>query len=688
MLTHAPEINIRQQSILRALLSANGKATLSELSEQTGLSPRVIRYNMEVVRSWLKCAEVNFINRPGYGVEVVASQDRKNKLLEAINNLEDCDIVLSRQERVRIILLYLLLVEEPISTKQLVEVEDFSRSTLFKDICEVEAWLNNFGLALQRKSAKGLWIEGPEESRRFAMVRLLRYELGNKNWYLLSNVFLHANKFCNSSISSRFELFINQLELPFCRQIVHFIEENLGMTMSVISRSTIMVYLGVAIMAMRIGNIIEGEVDPEILASDEFSITQVIGSQIEKKYDIKTSQKELEIIAALIISTKWDNIYLYSGENELPNILATKKSEQIATEIIDICSMRLHPMLKIDEVLNRELSLHLDYTIFRMKHHVPLRNASLPLIQQKYPRVYQAAESSIQVLEKEVMNSVPAEEIGFIAMYLLAGLERLRTVEDSRLSVIIANDGVRSKSSLLKSRLEYEFPNLKVAQIINTFDDLQEPNQRAEAIISTIPIEGVPLPVIEVSPFLEAEDIKNIQRWVTEKNQTNQERRLNYLEQQNTLVDLVRLSHISLVSKAETWQEIVELACKPLIQNQCIQSHYVDAMIDLIENHGFYMYMGSGTLLLHAKPTDGVNELCMSMMRLSKPFHFDAGRIPDVDVIFVLGATDDNSHLTALFQLNELVQIPDFMQGLRKAEKPGEIIHLLWEWTPKLTGII
>lgn len=688
MLTHAPEINIRQQSILRALLSASGKATLSELSDQTGLSPRVIRYNMEVVRSWLKCAEVNFINRPGYGVEVVASQDKKDRLLEIINNLEDCDIVLSRQERVRIILLYLLLLEEPISTKQLVEVEDFSRSTLFKDICEVEAWLNNFGLALQRKSAKGLWIEGPEVSRRFAMVRLLRTELGNKNWYLLSNVFLHANKFCNSCISSRFELFINQLELHFCRQIVHFIEDNIGMSMSVISRSTIMVYLGVAIMAMRIGNIIEGEVNPEILASDEFSITQVIGSQIENKYDISISQKELEIIAALIISTKWDNIFIFNEEKKLPQQIATRKSEQIATRIIDICSMRLHPMLKIDEVLNRELALHLDYTMFRMKHHVPLRNASLPTIQQKYPQVYQAAETSIHVLEEEVMNNVPPEEIGFIAMYLLAGLERLRTVEDSRLSVIIANDGVRSKSSLLKSRLEYEFPNLKVAQIINTFDDLEETNQSAEAIISTIPLEGVSLPVIEVSPFLEIEDIKNIQRWVTEKNQTNHERRLTYLEQQNTLVDLVKMSHINLVSHAATWQEIVEFASQPLIQNQCIQPRYMDAMIDLIENHGFYMYMGSGTLLLHAKPTDGVNELCMSMLRLSEPFHFDAGPIPDVDVIFVLGATDDNSHLTALFQLNELVQIPDFMSELRKAEKPGEIIHLLWEWMPKLTGEI
>ncbi|MDK2979713.1 MAG: mannitol operon transcriptional activator [Chloroflexota bacterium] len=686
MLSHAPEINIRQQSILRSLLSATGKATLSELSDQTGLSARVIRYNMDVVRSWLKCADVNFINKPGYGMEVVASQDKKVRLLNIINNLEDCDIVLSRQERVRIILLYLLLVEEPISTKQLVEVEDFSRSTLFKDICEVEEWLENFGLELKRKSAKGLWIEGAEVSRRFAMVRLLRAELGDKNWYLLSNVFLTANKFNNSCISSRFELFINQLELPFCRQIVHFIEDNLGMAMSVISRSTIMVYLGVAIMAMRIGNIIEGEVDPEILSTDEYSITQIVGSQIEKKYDITISEKELEIIAALIISTKWDNIFLFSEEKDNPKQVPTKKSEQIASKIIDICSMRLHPMLKIDEILNRELSLHLDYTMFRLKHHVPLRNASLPTIQEKYPRVYQAAESSIQVLEQAVENRVPPEEVGFIAMYLLAGLERLRTVEDSRLSVIVANDGVRSKSSLLKSRLEYEFPNLRVAQIINTFDDLQEPIQNAEAIISTIPLENVSLPVIEVSPFLEIEDIKNIQRWVNEKSQVNNERRMTYLEQQNSLVDLVKMSHISLVPSVNSWQEIVQVVSQPLIQNQCIQPRYVDAMIDLIKNHGFYMYMGSGTLLLHAKPTDGINELCMSMMRLSKPFHFEAGPIPDVDVVFVLGATDDNSHLTALFQLNELVQIPAFMQDLRKAEKPGEIIHLLWEWTPKLTG--
>ena len=348
--------------------------------------------------------------------------------------------------------------------------------------------------------------------------------------------------------------------------------------------------------------------------------------------------------------------------------------------------MRLHPMLKIDQILINELSHHLDYAIFRLKHHIPIRNSNLSNLQQKYNLVYRVAESSVFILENEIEIAVPSEEIGFISMYLLAALERLRTVEDSRLSVIITNDGTRSKSSLLKSRLEYEFPTLRVATIINTFDQIPKNSKQAELIISTMPLENPPLPVIEVSPFLEIDDIKNIQRWITEKNQSRRNRNLEDFDQKNSLVDLIKLSNISLAKSAKSWQEIVQLASEPLIQSNCIEKRYVDAMIYLIENHGFYMYMGSGVLLLHAKPTDGVNKLCISLLRLSRSFHFLNKLVPDFDLVFVLGATDDNSHLTALYQLNELIRIPEFMHKVRKASKPSEILHLLWEWIPQLTG--
>ena len=110
---------------------------------------------------------------------------------------------------------------------------------------QIENWLNHYGIQLKRKSAKGLWIEGSEESRRFAIIRLLREELGEKSWYQIAKAFLTSNKFCSDTTSSRFTLFINQLELPFCRKIIQYIEENISMSMSVISEARVMVYLGV-----------------------------------------------------------------------------------------------------------------------------------------------------------------------------------------------------------------------------------------------------------------------------------------------------------------------------------------------------------------------------------------------------------------------------------------------------------
>ena len=76
MVKRPPEINLRQQNIIHALLTAHGKSTLAELAEQTSLSSRVVRYNLDIVKSWMRACDVQFINRPGYGLEVVASRKK------------------------------------------------------------------------------------------------------------------------------------------------------------------------------------------------------------------------------------------------------------------------------------------------------------------------------------------------------------------------------------------------------------------------------------------------------------------------------------------------------------------------------------------------------------------------------------------------------------------------------------
>jgi len=340
--------------------------------------------------------------------------------------------------------------------------------------------------------------------------------------------------------------------------------------------------------------------------------------------------------------------------------------------------------LKIDKTLFRELKNHLDYSIFRLNYHIPIRNRNLAAIRDKYPEIYRVAENSIFILEKELGVRIPPEEIGFIAMYLMSALERLRTEEDSHLRVIIANNGVRATTSLLQSRLEYEFPGLRVVKTINSFENIPIAKGEGDVIISTLPIEGALLPVIQVQPFLERENISEIQRWIQQENQNKRQKKLLLLHEQTSLVDLLKLSCITFAKGVNSWEDMVALASQPLINSGAIQERYVNAMVDVITDYGFYMYMGSGVLLLHAKPTDGVNRLCMSMLKLETPFIFDQNSLSETDIIFVLGATDDNSHLTALFQLNELIQHAEFMENIRTAKKPTQIINTLWQWLPRL----
>ena len=122
MIDRKPDINIRQKNIIRELLEAHGKTTFAELAEKTGLNARIIRYNMNIVRTWLQTSDIEFINKPGYGIEVVASQQKKNDLLETISVLEDCDLVLSRKQRIRIMLLYLLTSSEPVAAKKISDI--------------------------------------------------------------------------------------------------------------------------------------------------------------------------------------------------------------------------------------------------------------------------------------------------------------------------------------------------------------------------------------------------------------------------------------------------------------------------------------------------------------------------------------------------------------------------------------
>lgn len=677
-------INARQYSIISAILESVERITIEELSEATNLSPRMVRYNMSSVKAWFKQNNVDLKTRSGYGLYLDIPSIKKKELLKIVGQMDDYDLILSKDQRIQLVLLHLLIAYEPSSVQQLSDTENISRSTIFKDFQEIQLWLENNHLELEKQTHKGIWVKGTELARRLAIFSLLRQVIGEKNWVGYANL-IKANKAKGIKLELQLvEEFLNSLDLVFCRKLVDYIEQAAGNTMSNKSRGEIMLYLGIAGWQLSQGHGLEGDCRLENVPKSLSEITQIVGFEMEKHYKIHLNDVEFEMITVFLLSSKWTNTIFYSTEEEETELIPYRYYE-LAREFIAKCAPQLHFLLKIDEELIENIAAHLKSTIYRLEYRLPLFNSDVQEVKMRFPDVYRIAEVGARsVLEPVIECNIPDEEISFLTMYLASGLERLRTNLEQKKKVIVVTDGIRAKTALLKSRLNFEFPNLEIVKYVNNFDWKERLDQSTDLIISTIEIENVEFPWIQVTPFLTMAEIEKINNWITSEDARQRSKSIQKRDNsQNSVIDLLELSNISFSDFITDWQGIIKYSCAPLLKNNSISEEYIDAIIDYIKTYGMYMALAPGVLLLHAKPTDGVEKLCMSLSMRKEPIEFaESGQF--FDVVFVLGTIDTHSHLKSLFELDKLLRVPGFLEELRAADSQAKVLRVIWRFLPKI----
>jgi mannitol/fructose-specific phosphotransferase system IIA component (Ntr-type) len=337
-------------------------------------------------------------------------------------------------------------------------------------------------------------------------------------------------------------------------------------------------------------------------------------------------------------------------------------------------------LLKVDKELAHGLILHLEPVIYRLQYNLPILNDCLEEILEEHAEVYRSARLGVAEMEKELGVPVPPEEIGFLAMYLKAALNRLRIHDRNSHPVVILGDGIRAKTSLLKARLEYELPTLDVIAVFNSYQLDQSILDRAELVLSLIPSEVAGVTCMQVSPFLDPVEKRQIQTWINE--QEEKSRKLAFgPHDKPDLVDLLLPQNIQFAASEEDWRAVVSKASQPLIKSGEIEPEYIAGMIKIIEDYGPYMILAPGVIVLHARPVDGVNNVCLSTLILRQPVPFSQEESGQIDIAFVLGAIDDDSHLNALFQLNNLLSQREFTSALRTASKPADVLRAIWSYS-------
>lgn len=134
-------------------------------------------------------------------------------------------------------------------------------------------------------------------------------------------------------------------------------------------------------------------------------------------------------------------------------------------------------------------------------------------------------------------------------------------------------------------------------------------------------------------------------------------------------------NNITVLTKVESWQKAIEVASAPLLEKNKIKESYIQAMIGNIKKFGEYIIIAPNVAMPHSRPEDGVNESCLSLLKLHEPVKFDNGE--EVQLFFVLGAKDNNSHINTLTELMDIVDDEEKIEELAKTKTVEEIKNLI-----------
>lgn len=131
-------------------------------------------------------------------------------------------------------------------------------------------------------------------------------------------------------------------------------------------------------------------------------------------------------------------------------------------------------------------------------------------------------------------------------------------------------------------------------------------------------------------------------------------------------------NHIQVRKKVGNWQEAVKIASETLLKEQLITHRYVENMLESVENNGPYMVLADYFALMHARPEEGVNQKCMSLLVLDEAVDM-MGK--PIKIFLILAAKDSQSHLTSLQDIMAVFMDEEKFNLILSGNKK-EIIHL------------
>ncbi|MCW6680094.1 BglG family transcription antiterminator [Aerococcaceae bacterium NML130460] len=586
-------------------------------------------------------------------------------------------IILDEKVRPQLIYLYVFARQTEVSNYHLQWLLKVSKNTAFSDVKQLKEFCLKHHIQFVYTRQKGYHLKGTEmDKRKLAIMclnQLMELPLGHKivaymieSWGEAANIQEHFEDIRHILVSGNLLVPRSRLEAMsiFCRLL----------------------------MMRHVDEVEFTEQQYQLLKASQL---RRIAQQICERLSLDSEEEVLYLTAHLLA--------IVEG-NALDECVGT--IEPYAIQMIQYIERKL--AISFDQRLDLQKGLlqHLLPAYYRIVFDIPINNPLLEQIMKDYRFLFDVVQQSLIPLEQLLDKAIPLSEVAYLTMFFGGRLRnRARNKRQLHARVICPN-GI-SASHMLKAQLRELFPDFlwSVDSHLN-----QQTAGDADMIFSTIFIKA-DVPVYVTKPLLSVYeknyliDVVNrdfnvqtqklptsrdimaiVQKYVQIELPTQLEKELtDYIHRYTTmertddpmLKDLLTEDYIQFDSEVQSWQEAIERSAQPLSQKGHIQSSYIQAIIDRVNEYGPYIHIGKGVAIPHARPEDGVSKLGMSFLKLVNPVQLGGKPEHEVDVFITLAAIDNTTHLAALAELTQILSNKDKLDQLKSAQTTQEVLDLI-----------
>ena len=489
----------RKERLLQEILYSDGYITSQDLANKLKVSPRTIREDIRQISTELRGHDIELAAIPSKGYRIL-KRDRAKAIafLDSLRPTHD-DIPSVPSERSRFIIQQVLLGEDRINLDDLAEELCVSRSTVEKDLRDVRDWLAAHELELINKKSQGIFLQGGETAIRNAIV--------NYFWNFYDLPALSDLEIIKETLGEKY--------FEPVKGIVYGLHDIEGIHLSDADFLYLLMYLTVAVARMSNHKEIHqdvAEISP-ITSKKEYALAAAIAEKVEAVFKLRFSQAELAQLTNCLLQV---NIYLETN----PEVRALRCDEPfnawVAEMLIEI-NKRFGVNFSDDEELIHSLAAYLDTLTNRREYITLVKNPGLDAIIKEYPDALEMAVVVARAFKEKSGISVNEHEIGNIALYLCAAIERQKdSVDCVRIQIVIICATGRGGSQLLAVKVRHNFPEMQIGGVFPAYRLEEALNKKPDLIVSTIPLHEMDCPVVHISQLLNEDDLMHIRQAIDE----------------------------------------------------------------------------------------------------------------------------------------------------------------------------